>query len=153
MEWLSDNLWAVWLCLGLVLATAELLTLDLTLIMLSTGAFAACLVALGLPDVVWLQCVVAAVVSCSTLFFLRPSLLAKFRSAPGYSSSIESMVGSSALAVSTITPQRGDIKIDGQLWSAVTSSPGQFIEPGATVTITAIDGVTAVVAPVRPELP
>ncbi|MGL4831727.1 MAG: NfeD family protein, partial [Propionibacteriaceae bacterium] len=84
MEWFTENVWALWLALGLVLATAEMLTLDLTLLMLSTGAFAACLVSLAVPDLVWVQALIGIAVSCSTLFVLRPSLLAKFRNAPGY---------------------------------------------------------------------
>ena len=37
-DWISSHLWAGWGILALLLAAAELLTLDLTLLMLASGA-------------------------------------------------------------------------------------------------------------------
>lgn len=47
MEWVRQNLWAGWGVLALGLAAAELLTLDLTLLMLAGGALAGGVTALG----------------------------------------------------------------------------------------------------------
>ncbi len=38
LDWIRTNLWAGWGILAAVLAAAELLTMDLTLLMLATGA-------------------------------------------------------------------------------------------------------------------
>ena len=46
MDWVRENLWAGWGVLAMALAAAELLTLDLTLLMLATGALAGGIVAL-----------------------------------------------------------------------------------------------------------
>ena len=39
-DWLGDNAWAIWLSLAFLLAVAEIMSLDLVLIMLAVGALA-----------------------------------------------------------------------------------------------------------------
>ena len=62
-DWLGDNSWALWLSLAFLLAVAEILSLDLVLIMLAVGALAGAGVAVLAPDLWWLQILVAAGVS------------------------------------------------------------------------------------------
>ncbi len=40
MQWLAEHLWVAWLTLAALLAVAEMLTLDFTLLMLAVGALA-----------------------------------------------------------------------------------------------------------------
>jgi membrane protein implicated in regulation of membrane protease activity len=146
-DWLGDNAWALWLSLAFLLAVAEILSLDLVLIMLAVGALAGGVVALIAPDLWWLQIAVAAGVSIATLALLRPTLLAKVRSLPGYRSSTDKMVGASGVAVSAITRDGGEIKVDGQSWSARPLQPGQVIESGTEIEVYEVDGAIAVVYP------
>ena len=62
VDWLGANLWSLWGITALGLAAAELFTLDLTLLMLASGALAGGVVALVFPGLFWLQIVVAVVV-------------------------------------------------------------------------------------------
>ena len=50
-EWLSNNVWSVWLVLGAGLAVTELVTLDFTLLMLAAGAVAGGATALIFPGI------------------------------------------------------------------------------------------------------
>lgn len=152
-DWFGDNPWALWLTLAVLLAVAEVLSLDLVLIMLAVGALAGALVALIVPGLWWLQILVAAGVSVATLAMLRPTLLAKIRGLPGYRSSTDKMVGSSGVAMSAITRDGGEIKVDGQSWSARPYSPGQVIERGTEVEVYEVDGAIAVVYPKHGQLP
>ena len=152
-DWLGENAWAIWLSLAFLLAVAEILSLDLVLIMLAAGALAAAGVAVIAPGLWWLQILVAAGVSVGTLLLLRPTLIAKVRSLPGYRSSTDTMVGSTGLAVSEITAQGGEIKVSGQSWTARTMVPGQVIEKGTEVEVYEVDGAIAVVYPKHGELP
>lgn len=147
MEWLSENMWALWLGLGLVLATCEMLTLDLTLLMLSGGAFAALATSLVLPDAWIVQLLVGLVVSVGLLFFLRPTLLQKVRDMPGYRSSIDTIIGSRGIAAAAIDGQNGQVKVGGDTWAARTAAPGLHVRTGDEVVVTAVDGVTLVVTP------
>jgi membrane protein implicated in regulation of membrane protease activity len=136
-----------------LLGVAEVLSLDLVLIMLAAGALAGMGVALIAPDLWWLQIVAASGVSIATLALLRPTLLAKVRSLPGYRSSTDKLVGSTGLAVSAITRTGGEVKIDGQSWSARPFDTTQVIDQGTEVEVYEIDGVTAVVYPKHDALP
>jgi len=146
-DWLGDHGWALWLSLAFLLAVAEVLSLDLVLIMLAVGALAGAGVAVVAPDLWWLQILVAAGVSAGTLALLRPSLLAKVRTMPGYRSATSNMVGSSGRATSMIDQNGGEIKVDGQSWSARPFSADVVIEQGTEIEVYEIDGAIAVVYP------
>ena len=151
-DWLGDHLWALWLGLAFLLAIAEMLSLDFVLIMLATGALAGAGVAALAPGLWWLQIMVAIVVSVGTLAVLRPTLIKKVRDMPGYRSSTAKMVGSSGRAVSEITAERGEVKIDGQSWTARTMNADSVIESGVEIEVFEIDGAIAVVYPKYGEL-
>ena len=151
MEWLAENLWVAWLVLATLLAVAEMLTLDFTLLMLAVGALAGGAVALALPGVLWLQIVVAAVTAVAMLGLLRPTLLRKIRALPGYRSSVDKMVGSPGVALTQITSEGGEVKVAGEVWSA-HSLEGE-IAAGAEVEVYRIDGAIAIVYPRHLALP
>jgi membrane protein implicated in regulation of membrane protease activity len=152
-DWLGENSWAIWLSLAFLLGIAEIMSLDLVLIMLAVGALAAAGIAVLAPSVWWLQILVAAAVSITMLLLLRPTLLAKVRNMPGYRSSADKMVGSSGMAISQIDKSGGEIKVDGQSWSARPYSSDVVIEQGTEIEVYEIDGVIAVVYPKYGQLP
>ena len=126
---------------------------DLVLIMLAVGALAGAAVAVVAPTLWWLQILVAAGISVMMLLLLRPTLLAKVRNMPGYRSSADKMVGSSGVAISQIDKSGGEIKVDGQSWSARPYSSDVVIEQGTEIEVYEIDGVIAVVYPKHGQLP
>jgi membrane protein implicated in regulation of membrane protease activity len=152
-DWLGENSWAIWLSLAFLLAIAEIMSLDLVLIMLAVGALGGAVVALAVPSLWWLQILVATGISISMLLLLRPTLLAKVRSMPGYRSSTAKMVGSSGVAVSQIDKSGGEIKVDGQSWTARPYSLDVVIEQGTEIEVYEIDGAIAVVYPKHGQLP
>jgi membrane protein implicated in regulation of membrane protease activity len=152
-DWLGDNAWAIWLSLAFLLSIAEIMSLDLVLIMLAVGALAGAGVATVAPSSWWLQILVAAAVSITMLLVLRPTLLAKVRNMPGYRSSAAKMVGSSGVAVSQIDKSGGEIKVDGQSWTARPYSSDVVIEQGTEIEVYEIDGAIAVVYPKHGQLP
>ena len=146
-DWLGDNAWALWLSLAFLLAVAEILSLDLVLIMFAAGALAGAGVAVLAPGLWWLQILVAAAVSVGMLLLLRPTLMARVHNMPGYRSSTAKMVGSSGVAVSQIDRTGGEIKVDGQSWTARPYLSDLVIEQGTEVEVYEIDGAIAVVYP------
>jgi len=152
-DWLGEHAWAIWLSLAFLLAVAEILSMDLVLIMLAVGALAGAGVAVIAPGLWWLQILVAAGVSVGTLLLLRPTLIEKVRRMPGYRSSTDTMVGSSGMAMSEITHAGGEVKVAGQSWTARTMIPGQVIDQGTEIEVYEIDGAIAVVYPKHGELP
>ena len=152
-DWMGDNAWAIWLSLAFLLGIAEIMSLDLVLIMLAVGALAGAGIAVIAPSLWWLQILVASGISIMMLLLLRPTLLAKVRSMPGYRSSAAKMVGSSGVATSQIDRSGGEIKVDGQSWSARPYSSDVVIEQGTEIEVYEIDGVIAVVYPKHGTLP
>ena len=152
MDWVRENLWAGWGVLAMALAAAELLTLDLTLLMLATGALAGGIVALVAPGLIWLQVVIALATAVATLFLLRPTLLAKVRSSKGYRSSLDNIIGAQGSATAVITGNRGEVKVDGQVWEARSFDPSITIGDGEQIEVFGIDGVTLSVYPTNRPL-
>ncbi|MFC7623133.1 NfeD family protein [Microlunatus sp. GCM10028923] len=153
LDWLGDHVWAIWLALALLLGIAEILSLDLVLIMLAVGALAGAGVAVVAPDLWWLQIGVATAVSLITLLLLRPTLLDKVRNMPGYRSSTDKLLGASGVAMSAIDKSGGEVKLDGISWSARPYDSSMVIDAGTEIEVYEIDGAIAVVYPKHDQLP
>jgi len=152
MLWLPVLVWVLWLALAAVLAIAEMATLDFTLLMLSGGALAGCVVALIFPTLVWLQILVAVAAAIVLLWVLRPTLLHKVRSMPGYRSSLSKLIGSTGQALTDITSTSGEVKVAGEVWTA-RPADSTAIPKGAEVEVYRIDGAVAVVFPKNLPIP
>ena len=151
MEWLAEHAWLAWMVAGALLAVAEILTLDLTLLMLAVGAFAGGAAALLFPGVLWLHIAVAVAVAVAMLGLLRPTLLRRMRDLPGYRSSVDKMVGSPGVALTEITAAGGEVKVAGEVWSA--HSLEGVIAAGTEIEVYQVDGATAIVYPRNLALP
>lgn len=151
MEWFRNHGWAGWGVLAIGLAAAELLTLDLTLLMLASGAVAAGITWFVAPGLVWLQVVVGLVTAMLTLGLLRPTLLRRVRQSPGYRSHLDQLVGSSGTATAEITHDGGEVRVDGQTWEARPYDSDLTIAAGERVEVFGIDGITLLVHPATPN--
>lgn len=145
-EWIQENAWAVWLVIAGGLGVSEMVTLDLTLLMLAGGALAGGLTALLLPGAFLVQVLVAVVVAFALLGLLRPTMLRRISGGPGYRSSVDQMIGSTGRTTRQVTATDGSVKVNGETWSA-RSYDGETIAEGVEVEVFEIDGVTAVVYP------
>jgi membrane protein implicated in regulation of membrane protease activity len=151
MEWLAANGWVVWLILAGLLALAETMTGDFTLLMLAGGALVGAGVAAFIPGLLWLQVVLALVAAVALLLLLRPTLLERVRSLPGYRSSLDKMVGSPGTTISEVTQAGGEVKVAGEVWSARAVEGS--IPAGTEIEVYQIDGAVAVVYPRHDALP
>ncbi len=138
--------WLWWVGGALVLGILEMISLDLVLIMFAGGALAGGLAyALGAPVAV--QILVAAVTAIVLLATLRPWLLRTLKGRVDLpETNAAALVGRAAVVVSTVDGTTGRVKLAGEVWSARTADGGS-LPPGTAVTVTKIDGATAVVAP------
>jgi membrane protein implicated in regulation of membrane protease activity len=146
VNWLSEHDWQAWLLVGLVLAAAEVTTLDLTLLMMAVGALAASLVAaVGLN--VYVQVVAGAVVAVGLLAFVRPNIARRLHAGPTIKTGPEALVGRDAFVLERVTDDSGRVKLNGEVWTARSLDENVEIEPGARVSVAKIDGATALVFP------
>jgi membrane protein implicated in regulation of membrane protease activity len=134
----------IWLIAGLALLGLELLTGTFVLVMLGGGALAAAgSAALGAP--VWVNVLVFGVTSVALLGAARPALTR--RATPALEAHDNSPVGASGVVVVRVSLDTGQIKINGDLWSARAYHQNEVFEPGERVTVLHLSGVTAMVGP------
>lgn len=150
MEWFRDHAWETWTAAAILLGLAELLSLDLVLLMLAAGAGVGILTALlGLPFAV--QVLAAIATSAAMLTLVRPNIVKRLHSGPELTLGHNALIGRQGVAVSEITADGGRIRIGGELWSALPYDETMTIKEGARVDVFQIKGATAYVHPV-PEI-
>jgi membrane protein implicated in regulation of membrane protease activity len=134
----------IWLIAALALAGAEALTGDLFLLMLGGGALAAAGSSLIFDDL-WVHGAVFAVTSVLLLVLVRPALRRHFMSGKGLPEPAKALEGKSALVLDRVGRHEGQVKLDGEVWTARPLNENDVFEPGDHVTVVQIDGATAVV--------
>lgn len=140
--WRMSN-WAWWVIAAVGLVVGEVLTLDLTLVMIAAGALAGGGVAAAGGGLA-LQLIAAAVVALLMLVAVRPIVKRHLRVPRELRTGTAALVGQRALALQPVTGDAGQVKIGGEVWSA-RSFDGSPIPADARVEVISIDGATAVV--------
>ncbi len=148
MDWLGDHLWEAWLGVAIVLGVAEMLSMDLFLLMLAGGALAGMGTAL-VTDSFAAQALVAAATSVLLMAAVRPPLVKRLHGGPDLVLGPAGLVGARALVTESIAAHSpGRVKVDGESWLAVSPGAESDIEAGRTVEVIEIIGATAHVRPI-----
>jgi membrane protein implicated in regulation of membrane protease activity len=135
----------IWLIVAFGLAGVEALTGDMFMLMLSGGALAAAGSRWLLDLPIWTDGAVFLVVSVLLLVLVRPALRRHLTPAKGLPMGIEALEGKNALVLDRVAHDKGQVKVDGQVWTARPMNEADVFEPGEQVTVLHIDGATAVV--------
>jgi membrane protein implicated in regulation of membrane protease activity len=141
---MADMPW-VWFVGAALLAGAELLGGEFVLLMLAGGALAGGITALIAPGLWWLQLIVFAAVSVALVTGLRPALKRKYLAPSPIKTGMDAVIGSKAVVISTVDGQGGQVKIGGEVWSAIGVDGHRPLPPGTPVTVVEVRGATAVV--------
>ncbi|MEJ3404121.1 NfeD family protein [Rathayibacter sp. YIM 133350] len=146
----SSYAWIVWLVLILVFITIEMLTLELTFLMIAIGSLGGLVAGLlGAPW--WLQIAVTALLAVVLLAFIRPPLLrALKRGGDPARSNVDALIGIEGTVVMSLVSGAGQVRLqNGETWTARLSplTEQRPVAAGERVLVTAIDGATAVVVP------
>jgi membrane protein implicated in regulation of membrane protease activity len=136
----------IWLIVALALAGAEVLTGDMFLLMLSGGALSAAGAHWLFGGPPWLDGVVFLVVSVLLVVGVRPALRRRLTAGKGLPEPVKALEGKSALVLDRIARHEGQVKLDGEIWTARPFNVDDVYEPGDHVTVVHIDGATAVVS-------
>jgi membrane protein implicated in regulation of membrane protease activity len=133
----------VWLLGAGVLAIVETMTANLLFASLAVSAAAAMVTAWAGGGFL-AQGVAFAISSIVTLAVLRPLALREIaRRTPHTATNTDALIGASAKTRSAVTEDSGEIDLRGEVWSA--KSTGGTIAKGHRVTVSSIDGATAIV--------
>ena len=144
--------WVFWVVAVGVLGLAELHTLTLVLGMLAIAALPAALVA-GVGGSAVEQILTFAAGSVLLLGVVRPVARRHRNLPPGLRTGAAALVGRRGLVVAPVDANDGRVRIAGEIWSARLYADDTAVPAGAEVDVVAIDGATALVLPLFPQLP
>ena len=141
-------MWQVWLIAAGVFLILEIFTMGFLVFWLSIGCLLAMLISF-LTDSIIIQTTIF-VLSSSLLIFATKPLVKKFAEKDNTKTNVYSLVGKKAIVIEDInsTTGNGQIKLDGQVWSAKTKEQIN-IPKGTEVEIESIEGVKAFVKPIE----
>ncbi|MBN2697024.1 MAG: NfeD family protein [Bacilli bacterium] len=132
----------IWFGLIIFAGVIEAATMDLTSIWFAAGSFVALIVAIFFGEEIIIQAIVFIVVSTLLLLGLRP-LFKEYIRKNEIKTNADKLIGKTATCLKAIKDgERGEVKIDGKIWTAVAN---EDISVEEKVEVLAIDGVKLVV--------
>jgi len=132
----------IWFAVIIIAAVIEASTMDLSSIWFSAGGLVSLIIAIFLPDLIWLQIVVFIVVSSLLLLEIRP-LFKNTLMKNDIKTNADKLIGKIAICTKSFkVGERGEVKIDGKIWTAISN---EDIRLDDKVEVLAIDGVKLVV--------
>lgn len=136
----------IWLVVMIGFLIAEALTVGLVGIWFAGGALVAVILSL-LEVSPLMQIIVFFSVSICLLVFTRKIFVEKLNTGKE-NTNVDALIGETGQVISTIYPMEiGQVKLKGQVWSALADDSLLTIEEGTHVTIKAIEGVKLIVIP------
>jgi membrane protein implicated in regulation of membrane protease activity len=136
--------WLIWLVLGLALAILEMLTPGFVFICFTFGCFVAAIVAALDFSFSWQLSVFG--VTTFVLFIWARQIFGKLfnpQKAPTLTN-VDRLVGLPAITLDEVDDQRGQVKVEGEAWSARSGS-GEKLPAGIKVRVLRVDGNKLVV--------
>lgn len=138
----------IWIAIAVLFAAIEAFTLGITTIWFSLGAVAAVFISTAGGSVL-LQIIVFLAVSVLLLYFTRPIAVKKLKIG-SVKTNVDTLPGQTALVLEDIGAySTGQVKAQGQVWTAIVEGNAVSVKQGETVTILRVEGVKLVVEPLK----
>lgn len=139
-------MWYFWLILAGIFVIAEIATVGFLIFWLSLGSLCAMLTSFFTDNII-IQTAVFVVTSVLFIFLTRTLAKKLAKTDNTLVTNAFSIIGKKAIVIKEINPTLGvgQIKIDGQVWTAKSTNE-EIISEGTEVLILNIDGVKAVVS-------
>lgn len=143
---LSVSMTVVWLILAVIFLIVEALTAGLTTIWFAAGALAALICSL-FDLALGIQIAIFLIVSICLLVFTRKIFVDELKTGTEKTNT-EALIGEKAIVLTEIPAYGvGQVKVRGQVWSAVAEVQENSIAAESLVEIHAIEGVKLIVSP------
>ena len=140
----------VWLVIAIICLIIEAITVGLATIWFAAGAFVALLLSL-LHVSIPIQIVIFLIVSVCLLVFTRKIFVKKLKTG-AEKTNVDALIGCEGLVVKDILDfSAGQVKLNGQIWTAVGREPDIAIPENTPVKVIAIEGVKLIVAPIKDQ--
>ncbi|MCQ2239178.1 MAG: NfeD family protein [Bacteroidaceae bacterium] len=145
IDYLLSNLWALWACVSVVCLMMELTSGDCFLLCIAIGSAVTALVA-ALGGGIYVQLIVASIVSLFCLFAIRPKLLKKLHEGEDKRVSNADAVVNKVGEVTEDIPANGfgRVAAGGDDWKAKTAD-GSALAKGQRVKVTVLESIIVTV--------
>ena len=143
-------MWQVWLIIAGLFFIGEIITVGFLVFWFGVGALLAMIVSFFTSNII-IQTTVFIISSAILLFVTKP-FVKKFVDVKPTNTNAFSIIGKKALVIKEINSHSvGQIKINGEVWSAEAEND-EIVTEGSEVEIIKINGVKAIVKPVKVEV-
>lgn len=141
-------MWQIWIIIAGVCLIGEILTTGFLIFWLSIGALIAMVVSFFVDSIIVQTAVF--VISSAILIFATKPFVKKFAKTKDVKTNAYSIIGKNAIVTKDIDSinGKGQIKVDSETWSAL-GKDDMNIEKGTEVEVLKIDGVKAIVTPIK----
>lgn len=140
-------MWQMWLIIAGLFFIGEIITVGFLVFWFGVGALFAMVVSFFTSNII-IQTAVFVLSSAFLLFVTKP-FVKKFANVKSTNTNAFSIIGKKALVIKEINSHSiGQIKINGEVWSAETEND-ETIPEGSEVEIIRINGVKAIVQPTK----
>lgn len=142
-------MWQFWLIIAGIFFVAEIITVGFLIFWLAIAALLAMITSFFTSNII-IQTAVFVISSVILMFATKPFVNKFINKKDSVKTNVYSIIGKKAIVVKDINCINGvgQIKVDGELWSA-EGIDGINIEKGSEVEILKIEGVKAVVSPLK----
>ena len=125
----------------------EIFTISFLLFWPGVGAFLAFLTSLIVPENLLVQIVVFVVSTILMIIFTKPLINKLFKNKDNTSMNNSAVLGKKGIVIKKMDKDNpvGQVKVNGELWSAIKSDKDKAINVGESVIIEKIDGVKLLV--------
>ena len=146
---MENFMWIIWLGIFVLAIVIEALTADLVTIWFAFGGVIALVISF-IPGVNWwIELIVFKVISVATLLCLRP-IATKLLKRNIVSSNVDEMIHKKGKMIKGCDElNHGEVKINGVIWTAISSDEHQDIKEGTLVEVLAVDGNKLVVKEIK----
>ena len=137
--------WLIWLIVAFAFAILEMITTGFMVIWLSVAAIVALLFSIIFPEAIAIQIGIWGIVSLILLLFTKK--FADKVTTNSVPTNVYSIIGKKANVIVEINGEKstGQVKVDGDIWSAKTEEFNAIVSVGTVVEIIRVDGVKVVV--------
>lgn len=134
-------IWAIWLILSGVFLLLEIFTVSFLMFWPGIGALLAFITSLITPNI-GIQVGVFTISTIILIVFTKP-LTKKFFKTKDTSMNNNAIIGKKGTVIKSIknSESKGQVKVDGELWSAIIAENEKPLKEGDSIIVEKIDGV------------
>lgn len=133
--------WAIWLIISGIFLLLEIFTVSFLMFWPGIGALFAFITSLITPNIA-IQIGVFAISTIILLLFTKPLTKKLFKTKDSAMNN-NAIIGKKGVVIKPIknSESKGQVKVDGELWSAIISDNEKSLNEGDTIIVEKIDGV------------